>query len=172
MPKTRGQECRHTFTMFPTRTYQYRRRLPHFHKFDRALFVTFCKLTRDAFPERARALVLQHCLHEYQRRILLHAVVVMPDHVHMLFTPMRNGEDGWPYPLQKILKMIKGTSARDINKLLGTLGPVWQHESFDHVLRSDESLNEKMEYTRMNPVRAGLVSKPEEYRWLWPDQSG
>jgi len=154
--------------MFPVRTYQYRRRLPHFQKFDRAFFVTFCQLTRDPFPDRARDLVLEHCLFERGKRIKLHAVVIMPDHVHMLFTPLRS-EDGWPHPLQKILKMIKGTSARDINKLLGSGGPVWEEESFDHVLRSQESLREKIEYIRMNPVRARLVQTPEEYKWLWVD---
>ena len=163
---SRGQECpRHTF-MFPTRTYQYRRRLPHFQKFDRPLFVTFCKLLHNHFSERARDLVLKHCIHDHGRRIDLHAAVIMPDHVHMLFTLLRD-ERGWPYPMQKILKMIKGTSARDINRLLGSSGPVWQAESFDHVLRSQESLEEKIEYIRMNPVRAALVRQPEEYRWLW-----
>ena len=152
--------------MLPTRAYQYRRRLPHFQKFDRALFVTFCKLTRDAFPDDARNLVLQHCVFEHGKRIELHAAVVMPDHVHLLFTPLRD-EHGWPYPLPNILKMIKGTAARDINRLLRKGGPVWQDESFDHVLRSQESLAEKIEYIRMNPVRAGLAQKPEEYKWLW-----
>ena len=163
---SRGQECPpHTF-MFPTRTYQYRRRLPHFQKFDRPLFVTFCKLLHNQFSERARYLVLKHCIHDHGKRIDLHAAVIMPDHVHMLFTLLRD-ERGWPYPMQKILKMIKGTSARDINRLLGSSGPVWQDESFDHVLRSQESLEEKIEYIRTSPVRAGLVQKPEEYSWLW-----
>jgi len=68
------------------------------------------------------------------------------------------------------MKAIKGTSAREVNKLTGTGGPVWQDESFDHVLRSDESLKEKMEYIRMNPVRKGLVQAPEGYKWLWYGQ--
>jgi hypothetical protein len=63
--------------------------------------------------------------------------------------------------------MIKGTSARDINRLLKTGGPIWQDESFDHVLRSAESLRSKVEYIRMNPVRRGLVCIPEKYKWLW-----
>lgn len=105
---------------------------------------------------------------EQRKRIQLHAAVVMPDHVHLLFTPLRD-ENGWPYPLPKILKMIKGTSACHVNKLLGSCGPVWEEESFDHVLRSKESLREKIEYIRMNPVRAGLVDKPEDYEWLWVD---
>jgi REP element-mobilizing transposase RayT len=161
----------HVSIMFPTRTYQYRRRLPHFQKFDSPLFVTFCRLTRVPFPEPVRDLILQHCIFEHQKRIQLHAAVVMPDHVHLLLTPLRD-ENGWPYPLPKILKMIKGTSARNVNKLLGSCGPVWQEESFDHVLRSKESLREKIDYIRMNPVRAGLVMKPEEYKWLWLNASG
>ena len=34
-------------------------------------------------------------------------------------------------------------------------------------LRNDESLSQKREYVRQNPVRRGLVSTPEDYRWLW-----
>ncbi len=60
----------------------------------------------------------------------------------------------------------KGTSAREVNTLLGRCGPVWQEESFDHVLRTSESLKEKIEYIRQNPVRRGLVVRPEDYRWL------
>ena len=51
--------------------------------------------------------------------------------------------------------------------LLGRSGAVWQEESFDHVLRSNESLAEKVEYVCRNPVRAGLVASVGEYPWLW-----
>ncbi len=71
------------------------------------------------------------------------------------------------YPLPAILKLIKGISARNVNKLLGISGPVWQKESFDHVLRGDGSFQEKLEYIRQNPVRRGLVARPEDYPWLW-----
>ena len=69
--------------------------------------------------------------------------------------------------LPAIMKLIKGVSARNVNQLLGSSGPLWQEESFDHVLRTDESFLEKQEYIRQNPVRAGLVTSPEDYRWLW-----
>lgn len=152
--------------MYPAHRYEYRRRLPHFQKADTSIFVTFRKLTRDPFSAEARDVVLKHCLYEHGKRIELYAAVVMPDHVHLLFKPLRDA-DGWPHPLHKIMKLIKGTSARDINKLIGTNGPVWQDESFDHVLRSEESLQGKTEYIRMNPVRRGLVQTPEQYKWLW-----
>jgi REP element-mobilizing transposase RayT len=100
----------------------------------------------------------------------LHAVVIMPDHAHLLLTPIRNAE-GWPFPLQDILKLIKGPAARSINRLNRTCGALWQDESFDHVLRSNESFADKLEYIRQNPVRRGLATRPEEYEWLWVEGS-
>ena len=152
--------------MLLERKYEYRRKLPHYQKAGRALFVTFCKNTREPFSCAARDAVLQHCLFDHGRRYELHAVVVMPEHVHLLLTPLAD-EKGWPYGLPLILKQLKGTSARTVNKLSGSWGPVWQEESFDHVLRSRESFEEKMEYIRQNPVRRRLVINPDDYPWLW-----
>ena len=146
--------------------YKYRRRLPHLQKDDADLFVTFCTAGRQPLPGNARDLVLQHCLRENNQRIQLHAAVVMPDHVHLLFRVLRN-DDGWTYSLIEIMQCMKGATAHQINKLIGTSGPVWEEESFDHVLRSDESSKEKAQYIKQNPVRAGLVQKPEDHRWLW-----
>jgi len=143
--------------------------LPHYQKPGRTIFITFCKANRIPFTPGARDAILQHCLHDHTKRYDLHAAVVMPDHVHLLFSPLRD-EKGWPYSLPTILKALKGTSARSINKLSGVSIPVWQEESFDHVLRSQESFEEKLEYLRQNPVRGGLVNKPEDYNWLWVEQ--
>ncbi len=146
--------------------YRYRRRLPHLQKADAALFVTFCTAARVNLPAEARDLVLEHCLREHENsRVHLSAVVVMPDHVHLLFVPRRN-TDGWPFPLVDILQCLKGATAHRINKLLHRSGPVWEEESFDHVLQSDESLKEKCEYIRQNPVKASLVDRAEDYKWL------
>ena len=146
--------------------YEYRRRMPHYQKPGRPLFVTFCKLIRVPFPGPARDLILAHCIHDHGKRFDLQVAVVMPDHVHLLLTPLSD-DQGWPYPLSAILKIIKGMSARSVNKLLNTSGPIWQEESFDHTLRNDESLKEKLEYIRQNPVRKGLAASPEDYPWLW-----
>ena len=152
------------------RRYEYRRRLPHYQRDDRPLFVTFRTMhSTELFPE-ARTLALNHCLHDNGITIRLHAAVIMPDHVHLLFTALRDA-DGWTFALPEILKAIKGCSARSINKLRGTTGPVWQDESFDHVLRGNESLRETVDYICQNPVRRGLAGGPEEYRWLWLDPS-
>ncbi|SPF31678.1 conserved hypothetical protein [Candidatus Sulfotelmatobacter kueseliae] len=152
------------------RRYEYRRRLPHYQRDDRPLFVTFrTQETLELSPE-ARTLALQHCLRDHGKTIQIHAAVIMPDHVHLLFTALRDG-DGWTFALPEILRAIKGASSRSINKLSGRTGPVWQDESFDHVLRGDESLRETIDYIRQNPVRKGLVEKPEDYPWLWTEAS-
>ncbi len=155
------------------RKYEYRRRLPHYQKAGRPIFVSFRKLLSDPFSDAARDLILGHCMHDHGKRIDLRAVVVMPEHVHMLLTALAD-EKGWPYALPLLLKLIKGMSARSVNKLHGSGGPVWQEESFDHVVRADGSFEEKIEYIRQNPVRRGLVARPEDYRWLWvaPQRAG
>ena len=146
--------------------YAYRRRLPHYQKADRVLFVTFCCSCLDPLPASVRDLALRHCLHDQGTKAAIHAVVVMPDHVHLLLTPLRD-LNGDVYSLVEILQGIKSASAHSLNRALGRSGPVWEEESFDHVLRSAESFEKKVEYIRQNPVRRGLVSRPEEYRWLW-----
>jgi REP element-mobilizing transposase RayT len=152
------------------RRHEYRRRLPHYQRDDRPLFVTFrIQKTLKLSPE-ARTLALQHCLYDHGKTIQLHAAVILPDHVHLLFTALRD-RDGWTFALPEILRAIKGASARSINKLNGKTGPVWQDESFDHVLRGDESLRETIDYIRQNPVGKGLVEKPEDYPWLWTEAS-
>jgi hypothetical protein len=58
-------------------------------------------------------------------------------------------------------------SAHRINRRLFRRGHVWQDESFDHVLRHNESIDAKILYLMENPVAAGLVSNPLDYKWLW-----
>jgi len=98
--------------------------------------------------------------------MMLHAAVVMPDHVHLLFTPLCDPE-GKSYSLSEILGGLKGSSAHSINKLMNRKGKAWQGESFDHILRSSEAIKEKAEYICNNPVRKGLVASIEDYPWLW-----
>ncbi len=148
--------------------YEYRRRLPHYQNASGALFVTFRAFGTLILSEAVRDLVLQHCLHDHGKRIHVSAAVVMPNHVHLLFWALRDSA-GWPIPMVDIMQSLKCSSAHSVNKMLRRAGPVWDEESFDHVLRSDESWEQKREYIRQNPARAGLVKQPEDYRWLWLD---
>jgi putative transposase len=70
------------------RKYSYRRSLPHIQRDSRALFVTFRTYEQLVLPPAARDIVLQTCLREHGWRIELHGVVIMPTHVHIVFTPL------------------------------------------------------------------------------------
>jgi len=92
----------------------------------------------------------------------------MPDHVHLICLPL--ADENGPISIPEINRTIKSESAHRINKALGRTGRVWQDESFDHVLRGDESLRKKAEYILENPMRAGLAVRSEDYPWLWWDK--
>jgi REP element-mobilizing transposase RayT len=91
------------------------------------------------------------------RRYELHSFVVMPNHVHMLVTPS--------VVATKWLGPLKGFTAHEANRILGRTGTFWQDESYDHVVRSGAGLERVRRYIENNPVKAGLVTRPEDFRW-------
>jgi REP element-mobilizing transposase RayT len=85
---------------------------------------------------------------------VVHAYVVMPNHVHILLEPKVD--------LRKITRAIKGGSARASNLVLNRTGkPFWQDESFDHWIRDQQSFEKIRDYIERNPVSANLVHAPE-----------
>ena len=77
----------------------------------------------------------------------------MPDHLHLLAGI--EGEDS----LSKIIRDLKRATAR-----FAHIG--WQRNFFDHRIRQDESLREKEDYIRENPLRAGLIPPGEKWRFM------
>ena len=88
-------------------------------------------------------------------------ICFMPDHVHLLLSPLQTREQ----KLSKIIQRWKSSSKQRLNSA-GIKGSIWQAEFFDHLLRSDESLTDKWNYVEMNPVRAGLSISPEKYPYI------
>ena len=88
----------------------------------------------------------------------IHAYVVMPNHVHVLLEPV--------VELARITKLIKGGTARAANKMVGRTGKsFWQDESFDHWIRTSAEFERVRAYIERNPVKAGLVQRPEDWKW-------
>jgi len=145
----------------------YRRNLPHLQRDAKRHFVTFVTKDRSVLPEWARDIALECIRHDDSFRYELDAAVVMPDHAHMVLTPGIDEKRQRVIPLFEIMKAIKGASAHKINEHLGRHGTVWQEESFDRVLRSSEDNYAKVLYVLENPVRRGLASDWQEYRWAW-----
>jgi REP element-mobilizing transposase RayT len=74
------------------RKYAYRRTLPHYQKDNKAIFATFATYHRWHLPETARDLVVEACLHIDRTKCTVHGFVVMPDHVHLVFTPLADND--------------------------------------------------------------------------------
>ncbi len=144
----------------------YRRNLPHLQRDSKPHFVTFVTRKRWVLPDWARDIVLACCCHDHGSKYDLHVAVVMPDHAHLILTPLTDERRQAVVSLIEILKAIKGASAHAINRRLGARGTVWQEESFDHVLRSSESLDQKIAYVLENPIRRGLVDRWQDYQWI------
>jgi REP element-mobilizing transposase RayT len=70
------------------------------------------------------------------------------------------------FRLAEIMGGIKGSSVHSVNKLLKRTGSLWQDESFDHMIRSEEDFADKLLYIQMNAVETG-VKRPEDYPWYW-----
>ncbi|MBS1857150.1 MAG: transposase [Acidobacteria bacterium] len=93
-------------------------------------------------------------LHLYE----LFAWAIMPNHVHILVKPQA--------PLARLTHAVKTYSAREANRLLGrTELPFWQKESFDRWVRDGKEFDNIVRYIEGNPVKAGLVSSPQEWPW-------
>jgi REP element-mobilizing transposase RayT len=117
-------------------------------------FLTLC-------TERRARILANDLIHERLTGFLLESpqryqwwprrYVLMPDHLHLL---VAQGE-----PTVTLGHWVKAMKA-----MVGRRTVRWQAGYFDHVLRSRESEADKWEYIYLNPVRAGLASRPEE----WP----
>ncbi|MFC1712683.1 transposase [Candidatus Poribacteria bacterium] len=98
-------------------------------------------------------------LHFDGERYYLHGWVIMPNHVHALITPRR------AHRLLDIVRSWKSYTANKANRILGRNGTLWQAGYFDRFIRNDHHFAAALAYIEDNPVKAGLCSKPEEWRY-------
>jgi putative transposase len=94
-----------------------------------------------------------------EHRFLLTAWVFLPDHWHAIFYPRH------PLTISRVMEAIKDGATKRVNHSRRETGTLWQPRFFDRALRTMEEYNAKVEYIHWNPVRAGLVSRPEEWPW-------
>jgi putative transposase len=135
-------------------------RIPVWLRWDQEVvyFLTFCVARRE------RVLGNDETFAAFQSGIArltewdVIAAVLMPDHVHLLIAPKDR---------EAAVGNASGAIKRGIRQELGAEWQ-WQPGSFDRLLRSNESAEEKWQYIRENPVRAGLVEKWQD----WPYRIG
>ena len=111
--------------------------------------------------------LVAEALHYRHGRIYdLDAFCIMPNHVHVVYTPLRQ-EDGTYYAMPRIMHSLKGRSARKANLLLGRSGDFWQHENYDHVVRNEAEWRRVITYVLNNPVKANLVHRWQDWPWTY-----
>jgi REP element-mobilizing transposase RayT/mono/diheme cytochrome c family protein len=140
-----------------------RKKLPHDRPLwlrpeDEIFFITVCcqPCGRNQLcnPKAARAVFDSVEFRNQNAVWYAHLVCLMPDHLHALIS----------FPYEKSMKQINA----DWKRFLATqLHIEWQRDFFDHRLRKEESYREKADYICANPVRAGLITRSEEWPYIW-----
>ena len=107
---------------------------------------------RRLFQVERNAALLLETIDHYRTSYLLHAYVVMPDHLHLLITPT-------DITLERTMQLIKGGYSHRLASKL----PVWQRGFTDHRIRDDADYNVRRNYLHQNPVTARLCESTESY---------
>jgi putative transposase len=106
----------------------------------------------------------------------LHGYVVMPEHIHLLMTEPNFGN---PSMVMKALKLRVSRALRRKKKRKNAAGQMrlweevplkryahfWQRRFYDFNVWSNRKKNEKLNYIHFNPVKRGLVEKPQDWKW-------
>ncbi len=110
---------------------------------------------RELFRQPKTAEALERKILEYRDRgfYRLHSYVVMPNHLHVILTPRKTTT------LEKAVQLIKGGCSHEIHARF----PVWQSGFAEHQVRDLDDYSGHVQYIQLNPVKAGLVQRPEEY---------
>ena len=105
--------------------------------------------------ERWSALLIDTLYHYRGTAYLLHEFVVMPDHIHVILTPLTS--------LEEAVQFIKGGFSYRAKKELGSNMEIWQKGFSDHRIRHANDYRLQVGYVRQNPIRQHLCERPEEY---------
>ena len=116
--------------------------------------------------ERIAGQVEDALLHFDGVRYRLLSWVIMPNHVHALI------ETTPGFPLEAVVHSWKSFTAKQVNKILGRSGQVWEEDYFDRYIRDENHLSAVVDYIEQNPVKAGLVDTASDWRWSSASRNG
>jgi putative transposase len=127
---------------------------------DGTYFVTSSTLQKRALLQSHRtAMLFIETLLEYrdQEKYKLHEFVIMPDHFHLLITPI--------VTLEKAVQLTKGGFSFRAGKMFGIRGNIWQQNFYDRRVRDAIEYESFRRYIHWNPVKRGLADTPEQYAY-------
>jgi putative DNA methylase len=108
---------------------------------------------------RIGQLVQNALYHFHGTRYLLHEWAIMPNHVHVLFTPLHGNS------LSSIIHSWKSFTAKEALKLLNQRDTFWHPDYFDRAIRDQKHWETVVAYIRNNPVKAGLCATAEDWEF-------
>lgn len=114
-----------------------------------------CLLRDDSIAQ----IVQDTLLFNHQKKYDLICWCIMPNHVHTLIAPVEG------MSLSEIMYDWKSYTTHAINKALNRKGKLWMMEYFDRYIRDNEHFQKVVNYIHNNPVKAGLVANPADWRW-------
>ena len=94
-----------------------------------------------------------------KHRLYIHSYVLMTNHVHLLATP--ENEESLPKTMQSIGRRY----VQYFNRTYRRTGTLWEGRYKATVIDTDQYFMACSRYVELNPVRAGMVSHPDEYPW-------
>ena len=114
---------------------------------------------QNLFQQTETAELLLTTLFRYRdaSEFLLHEFVIMPNHVHVLFS-VRDG-----YPVGRAVQLIKGAFSHELGKAGRKLRAVWQPSYYERRVRDAAEYARIRTYIQENPVRRGLVEAAADY---------
>lgn len=92
-------------------------------------------------------------------RVAIHAYALMRNHVHLLVTPELEGG------VSRMMQYLGRHYVQYINKTYRRSGTLWERRFHASVIETEAYLLTLYRYIDLNPVRAGIVAAPEQYRW-------
>jgi len=107
------------------------------------------------------AIICNSLKFHHAKKYDLDSWVIMPNHVHVLLTPLPG------FHLDEIEHSIKSYTANESNKILNRKGQFWAVECFDRYIRDWRHFRAVVRYIENNPVKAKLCVQPED----WPFSS-
>jgi REP element-mobilizing transposase RayT len=111
---------------------------------------------KDPVP---RKIVCDALLHFHGDRGQVHGFAVMPNHVHIIVKPLGDHQP------EALLHSWKRFTAREINQTLGKEGQLWQHDTWNRIIRHEDHWLRAMRYTLKNPQRARLLNGHSTVWW-------
>ncbi|MBH1462983.1 REP-associated tyrosine transposase [Stenotrophomonas geniculata] len=99
------------------------------------------------------------CHHADQHHCRVHAYVLMGNHVHLLVTPDASGG------MSRMMQAVNRAYVRRVNERQQRSGTLWEGRFHSTLVDTDRYLLACQRYIELNPVRAGMVARPGDYRW-------